>query len=201
MSVVIDATPGSPTANSYETVAEFLAYVATKPGAKPPTPGTEPALLINATRLLDTALRSPDLALAEARGQEIAFGWTGEPTTPDVQALAWPRIGMFTANGVLIDPTVIPQGVKDSVSEIALVSASGKDLTATNDVAVQGISSVKAGSVQVNFHDPVEGAALKVPPLVIPDAAYVHLVPSWYQTVVAGAAGAGTSAQWMFART
>jgi hypothetical protein len=195
----IDATPGSPTANSYETVDELLAYVATKPGAIAPPTDQIDALLINATRLLDAALRMPDLALAEARGLEIAYGWTGQPTAPETQSLAWPRQGMFTANNVPIAPTVVPQGVKDAVSEIVLTEASGKDLTAINDVAVQGISSMKAGSVQVNFRDPVEGALVKVPPLVIPDSAYLALVPSWYQTVVADAGV--TSPEWMFELT
>src|SRR5262249_11135586 len=121
--------------------------------------------LIDGTRLLDRALVGPpDLAVAAARGQPVVKAWTGAAATT-TQALAWPRTGMLTATGAPIAPTDVPQGVKDSVSEIVLASlpktagSAGTDLSATNAVAAAGLKSVTAGSVSVSFKDNVSAAS------------------------------------------
>ena len=63
--------------------------------------------------------------------------------------------------------------------------ASVTDLTADNEAAKQGLSSVKAGSVSVSFHkrEATESVALASPAyayLNVPVAVRALLVPSWY---------------------
>lgn len=169
-------TPADPTANSYATVAEADLYNATRPLATSwaalTAPQKEGALQF-ATILLDAT-----------------FNWTGSPTTP-VQALCWPRTGMFTRNGAPIDPMAIPDELKMAQSEYAR-QLSATDLTATNDVAVQGITSVKAGSVSVGFapRSAKETVALASQPYAylsqnVPNAVRLLIVPSWYAQIAA----------------
>lgn len=69
--------------------------------------------------------------------------------------------------------TLIPQDLKDSVSEMAGQLSLG-DRTLDNDVSAQGITSVRAGSVAVTFRDGY------IDPKVLPDAVVNLLPPSWY---------------------
>jgi Putative DnaT-like ssDNA binding protein len=174
VAAVVDDTVGGEDANSYESVAEFLAYLETKTHtANVPNAAAAIPYVIQATRLLDNALAPPDLAIAYARGLTVAFGWTGAAATV-AQALAWPRTGMFTRTGA--------PDLKHAVSEIAYALLA-TDLTETDTIAALGITSVKAGSVAVTFKAAVDGATTKTP-ASLPDAALACLVPSWYLTVV-----------------
>jgi hypothetical protein len=80
---------------------------------------------------------------------------------------------MFNRNGYPIGEMIIPDDLKNAVCEYAGVLG-GKDLLLDNDVAVQGITSVRAGSVSVTFAD---GAAMTSK--MLPDAVLISLVPSW----------------------
>lgn len=176
MAVIVNATPGDPAANSYLTVAEFNAYLETvwEVSESANTPD-DAALVIHATRMLNYYLAGRRTLVRE-NGQPSYYyttpHWTGSPSTT-TQALPWPRTGMYDLNGNAIAVDVIPQGLKDATAELARQMKVG-DRTLDNDVAVQGIKSVSAGSVSVSFTDGGI-ATLKV----LPDAVLLLLVPSW----------------------
>jgi hypothetical protein len=66
---------------------------------------------------------------------------------------------------------VIPAALKEATAEFAGQLGS-TDRTLDNDVIVQGITSVKAGSVAVTFKNEIN-------PQVIPDAVYNLMPQSW----------------------
>lgn len=80
---------------------------------------------------------------------------------------------MFDRNGNAISSLVIPDDLKDAVAELAGQLAI-EDRTLDNDVAVQGITSVRAGSVSVGFK-----SSGIMSSKMIPDAVMFQLVPSW----------------------
>jgi hypothetical protein len=170
----IIATPASPLANSYATLEEVQAYI----DARIPLAGwddaeAQDALVIMATRTLDMMAqgrRTLVMSGGVPAYYRVSRKWTGSPATT-TQRLAWPRIGMYDQNGNAIDPTSIPQALKDAVAEFA-GQLSGGDRTLDNDVIVQGLTSVKAGSVSLAFKD-------NIMPQVIPDAVFNLLPASW----------------------
>lgn len=174
MPFVFDATPGGASANSYLTVEEFATYLETayEPSEDPNVLDDEPLLAL-ATRTLNAAY-SGRKTLVRTKGESpyyiTASTWTGSPAT-STQALPWPRTGMYDFNGNEIASDAIPQALKDATAELARQLKSA-DRTLDSDVSVQGITSIKAGSVSLSFKDMVESK-------VIPDAVYNLLVPSW----------------------
>ena len=171
----IDATVGGANANSYETVIEANAYFDARIPLNPPWVASgEEAYLITATRLLDN-MAQPFKTFFPAQGGSPAYyrvrrQWTGAPATP-TQRLAWPRVGMFDANGNAIPSNVIPQDLKDAESEFAGQLLAG-DRSLDNDVIVQGVTSVKAGSVAITFKN-------EIIPQVVPDAVLNLMPQSW----------------------
>lgn len=177
MAAVIDDTVGGANANSYEDLAYAAAYFDSRLLLTPPwiPEGDMPTrLLIMGTRTLDALAQPFKTYVPGANGTTGYFiarrQWTGRAAT-STQRLAWPRIGMFDANGNPISPDVIPDALKDGLAELSgqLLAA---DRTLDNDVIVQGITAVKAGSVSVNFKD-------QIMPQVIPDAVYNLFPQSW----------------------
>lgn len=67
---------------------------------------------------------------------------------------------------------IIPQELKDAVSELA-GQLSLADRTLDSDVAVQGVTSVRAGSVSVSFRENVEAQ-------VLPDVIWALMPDSWF---------------------
>ena len=173
----LDATVGGVAANSYETLDEANTYFDERLALSPPwvTSGnTSVRALIMATRNIEQ-YGQPMKRLVPRSGSQPAYyvvsrQWTGQPASA-TQRLAWPRIGMFDNNGNAIASTVIPQELKDAESEFAgqLLKA---DRTLDNDVIVQGLTSLKVGSVSLAFKDTIF-------PQVVPDAVLNLLVPSW----------------------
>lgn len=168
------ATPGAADANSYETLVEAQAYFAVRfPIAEWTASLIQEALLIMSTRVLDSmAIPRRRLYRTGTTAYYITNrAWTGAPATA-TQALAWPRTGMFDALGRAIDPTIIPQALKDAESELAGQLAKG-DRTLDNDVIAQGLTSLRAGSVALSFKDGIW-------PQVIPDAVWSLMPASWF---------------------
>lgn len=170
------ATPGAANANSYETLAEAEAYYETRlPVAGWDNADDQEVLLMMGTRVLD-ALAMPLRTFVPARSGQAAYfivrrTWTGSPATT-TQRLAWPRIGMKDMNGNEIASNVIPQALKDALSELAGALGTS-DRTLDNDVIVQGIKSVRAGSVALTFNDMIENH-------VLPDMVWNLMPPSWF---------------------
>jgi hypothetical protein len=175
--VTIIATPGASNANSYITEVEADAYFDARLPLVPPwSDAADPtAALAMATRTLD-AMALPYKYLVKGTGGSMSYyitrpAWTGTPATA-TQRLAWPRIGMFDGNGNPIPSNVIPEELKEATAEFAgqLVQS---DTTLDNAVIVQGLKSVKAGSVALSFKDMIEQH-------VIPDMVWNLMPSSWF---------------------
>lgn len=169
----IDATVGGVNANSFETLAEATAYFATRSTITAwDDADDQSVLLIMATRVFESMLQPRRVLLRDAKGSYYRTSptWTGTPATL-TQALSWPRDGMYTRNNALIPSNVIPQEIKNAISELAGQLAIG-DRTLDNDVIAQGLTALKAGSVSLSFKDNFEFD-------VIPQAVWNLLVQSW----------------------
>lgn len=169
----IDATVGGANANSFETVAEANQYFADRIPLNPPWVASgEEAYLITATRLLCN-LAQPYKTFFPAQGGAPAYyrvrrQWLGAAASA-TQRLAWPRVGMFDANGNAIASTIVPQDIKDAESEFAGQLLS-EDRSLDNSVIIQGLTSVKAGSVALGFKNDIIAQ-------VVPQAVYDMLTP------------------------
>ena len=176
MAFVFDASVGGVASNSYLTVAEFLDYMETAYAVTESSEALEDQRnLVLATRLMEANF-SPMRKLVRVMPPAQSYylirpTWTGAVATV-TQRLLWPRTGMFTRTGVAIAPNVIPQELKDATAELARLLKRG-DLTVDNDVVVQGLTSVKAGSVALTFKDTFDATK------VISDTVFSLLVPSW----------------------
>lgn len=168
----LDTTVAGANANSYATLAEANTYFDER--LPLPTPwvtsgGTSERALLMATRILD-ALAQPRVRLVDGY-YVTSRQWTGDPATA-TQRLAWPRIGMFDANGNEIASDVIPRQLKEAQAELAgqlIIS----DTTLDNSVSVAGITSVRAGSVSLSFKDMIERH-------VLPDIVWELMPASWF---------------------
>lgn len=177
MAITLVADVGSATANSYLTLAEAEAYHETRLRVNSwDSAESQEALLIQATRVMEAMFSPGKKTLIRPDPPAAPYfltrpTWTGTVAS-STQRLLWPRIGMYSRTGVAIPSNVIPQELKDAVAELA-IQLSSSDRLLDNDVAVQGISSVRAGSVSVSFKNNIEIAK------VIPEIVASFLVPSW----------------------
>ena len=189
MALILVATPAAANANSYETLVEANAYFESRLPLSPPWEDAESpsAALVMATRTLESSFM-PGKRLVQAGDASYYVTrrqWTGTPSTT-TQRLSWPRTGMYDRNGNLIPSGEIPYELKDATSELA-GQLIGSDRTLDNDVIVQGITSLKAGSVALSFKD-------SIAPQVLPDAAVNMLPPSWFtDEIIAAAYSAGSA--------
>jgi hypothetical protein len=147
----IDTTAGSATANAYVTIAVADQYdldrVAVGTTWSAATTPAKTSAILWATMLMDRL-----------------WTWDGYPTDA-IQALQWPRGAILKPNGwEYVDIHVIPIELQRATAEYArqlMVS----DRTADSDVETQGIASIKAGPVAINFKESVY--AKQVPDIVI----------------------------------
>lgn len=177
MAVTIEATPGSPDANSYATIEEADAYFATRIKGETWSEASEDekaAGLITATRILDSLSVAHRRLIRNGTTQYNLVGrqWTGAPAMDD-QVLAWPRSGMRSRIGRAIPADIIPKELKEATSELAW-QLYLSDRTLDSEAVVQGISSVTAGSVSVSFKENIEAK-------ILPDIV-MSLMPSWWFT-------------------
>jgi hypothetical protein len=171
----LDATVGSPTMNSYLTVDEANDYFSMRLTVEEwENAESQDALLQMATRVMDSVISPHRIIVRPSDGSPPYYRelrtWTGAIATT-TQTLMWPRTGMYTRTGAEILSTEIPRDLKYATAELAAQLARG-DRTADNKIAVQGITSVRAGSVAITFKDMIESN-------VIPEAVWALLVPSW----------------------
>lgn len=178
MAFTLIATPGAADANSFLTLDEALEYFESRLEVPEwEDADSQEALLVMSTRLL-TAMYSPQrrkLVRATPRSESYYVTpptWTGTVATV-VQRLPWPRDGMFDRNGNAIADTVVPEDLKHATAEYAAHLAK-EDRSFDLDAAVQGITSVRAGSVAVSF----KNSGIDVIKL-LPDIVFELLVPSW----------------------
>lgn len=172
----LDATVGGAASNSFLTLAEALDYFSMRTEVA----GWENAddqnvLLMMATRVLSAMAMPMKTYVPDANGVGAYFitrrTWTGAPATT-TQRLPWPRTGMYDANGNEIASNVIPLDLKYATAELAGALGTS-DTTLDNDVIVQGLTSVRAGSVALTFKDMIEKH-------VLPDMVWNLMPPSWF---------------------
>ena len=127
--MALNATVGSPNANSYVTLEEATAYFADRIHTDLWTEFTnQEGALVTASRMLDWYVT-----------------WKGYRSSSE-QAMQWPRTNVVRRDGSSVDDTIIPNDVKTAVFELALVSLE-EDITDSDPLA--GIEQVKAGSLMV----------------------------------------------------
>jgi hypothetical protein len=156
--MALNATPGSPVADSYATVAEGTAYFDAhlfSTGWDAAVSATREKALKTATRLLDSY-----------------FKWLGIRTNED-QSLGFPRTGLFRDTTIVVDSTTIPIEIRNAAIEFSQWLMANNPL-AENDVAVQGITSIKVATIELKFKEVIESRS-------IPDFIKLMVPPEWYE--------------------
>lgn len=111
------------------------------------------------------------------------FIWNGNPTT-STQVLGWPRSGLLDYNDwSYLNETTIPDRIQWATAELAKQLLS-TDRAADSDIETQGITSIKAGSIQLKFKDsvsakPIPDVVAKLIPLAwgcLRNRQYIELV-------------------------
>jgi len=198
MAITLVDTPGAGNANTFASLAEYKSYIETR------RPQLAWFTLALAGTTLDEQLKI-DLIQA-CRLINASFDWTGQVAS-ESQNLMWPRLSMRDRAGRAILSTVNPDDLKLAQCEMAVQLHSDEtDLLSDDEVKKGGISSVKAGSVEVSFQDrdtsTKEGADVVIRQAgsefnylsaAIPAIVRQFLVPSWYRE-----AENGLSKGWFF---
>jgi len=137
MAITIVATAGASNANSYVTEAELTTWIENRlhntSAVSTATSDTKKKALVHATRLLDEQIE-----------------WKGDPSDADVQALQWPRYGLYDDKGEVLDEDTIPQRLKNAQMEL---SCDLIDSNRTAELSTDGIKKIKAGPVELEFKD------------------------------------------------
>lgn len=127
--MALNATIGSPDANSYVTVAEANAYFSDRVHSSAWDDFDDKAsALVTASQMLDWYVR-----------------WKGYKSTSE-QSMGWPRINVVRKDGTEVPSDIILPEVKVAAYELALSSLEA-DRTADDPMA--GIEQIKAGSLMV----------------------------------------------------
>lgn len=132
MAVVINATPKSPTANSFVTLAEAEAYMAERLNVTAWTGGDDK--------------KSQALITASYRVNQEQF--EGYQTTTS-QNLKWPREGATDDDGEEYDPDTIPNIIKWATYEeaLALLNRGNQDLL--HNTGLEEYKRVKVGELEI----------------------------------------------------
>lgn len=133
MSLYLDATVGSVSANSYLSLDDAQDYFDARLYSEAWTEaasGVQMQSLIMATRQLDEE-----------------FNWNGTKTDED-QSLEWPRSGAYDCSDKLITSTVIPTEIKNATAEQALHLLKS-DPTTYPDLLTKGFSEAKLDVMMV----------------------------------------------------
>lgn len=131
-------------------------------------------LLIMATRLLDQQFQPGRRLVRPTSGSPyyvIRRQWLGSPAST-TQRLAWPRAGLVDRNGNAVPSDSLPEELIEAVCELAGQLLAG-DRTLDSDVSVQGLTSLRVGSVSLAFRESMLAQ-------VLPDAVVDLLVPTWF---------------------
>ena len=164
MASALVVTPGDGSANSYcsravaNTYHENRLHAATWLDADD---GTKDAALLMATRVIDQQ-----------------FTWAGVRSSPGSQALEWPRDGLLNDEGDLaLDPAAIPVRLQDATAEFARLLIE-TDTTVASGVAGGAITSLKAGSVKIDY---ASGVVAHTD--LVPDSVRFSLPRHWFISI------------------
>lgn len=161
MAVLVNATPASPTANSYITLLAANAYFEghTHPGAWATSSSDQRnRALVTATKLIDAQI--------EFDGAVFSLD----------QRLQWPRTGLYSATGAYLANDVVPELVQHATAEFARYLLAS-DRTADRESERLGIKRLKAGPVDVEFD-----TASRAAQVVVPDAV-IAMLRTWIRSV------------------
>ena len=141
MAIVIVATVGSASANSFVTLAEMTTFMEGR---------------LNSTAFDDATTDSKNRALAESTRELSALAWLGY-RTDDVQALSWPREWVRNIDDPNLDyyaNNVIPDRVKRATYELALafLKAGTTDIVSL-DTSLNVRSEEIAGAISTSYYD------------------------------------------------
>lgn len=145
MAVVIDATPGGASANSFVTLAECQTYMDAR---------------LNGSLWTAAATDDQNRALVEAT-REISNRVWPSTRVSSTQALSWPRWFVVNPDApwsglVYFDQTVIPQRVKDATCELAFqfIKAGATDVAAQDSLQNIVEKSI-GGAITTRYSEPL----------------------------------------------
>ena len=125
----------------------------------------------------DEGTRNAALLMA-TRVQNQQFLWAGVRTYPSTQALDFPRDGLMNANGDgALDPTTIPVELQISTAEFARLLIE-TDTTVASGIAGGAITSLKAGSVKIDY---AEGVVAHTD--LVPDSVRFSVPRHWWVSI------------------
>ena len=164
MASALVVTPGDGSANSYCSRAVADTYHTDRLHASTWTDASEEtkdAALLMATRVIDQQ-----------------FVWEGVRSSPSTQRLEWPRDGLLNDEGDLaLNRSEIPERLQDATAEFARLLIDS-DTTVASGVAGGAITSLKAGSVKIDYASGV------VPQTdLIPDAVRFSIPRHWWSSI------------------
>lgn len=156
----LDATVGGTAANAFMTRARFKVLVADRPHS---------ADILDPTfdqDLIDQLIIQASLAIS-------ALDYEGVATYAD-QALAFPRTGLTRNGGHTVNPATIPLEIERATTELAYLLRDSLEPIEENDIAVLGLTEIKASTVALKFRaqDPEDVR-------LIPTSAMRYIPKSW----------------------
>lgn len=144
MACTIDSTVGGAAANSYISIADANLYHETHPYSEV----WDNADTNQKCRALQTATRLLDQW----------YDWAGT-ISGQTQRLLWPRAAVYGPAGYLEANDEVPERIKHGTAELARLLLAA-NLTADSDLETQGITGLKAGSVELTFSGQAKAKAI-----------------------------------------
>jgi hypothetical protein len=153
MAVIVNASPASPTANSFVSVARADEIMSGQLYADQDWENADTdeksRALITATRLICDAVPM----------------WMGYPTTL-IQSLPFPRSGIYGQDGLYYRPDVNPVVLEEATAEFARQLIALKRMP-DSPAKYEGIKSLKAGPVDIVFDETRSQRTVELPPSVM----------------------------------
>jgi hypothetical protein len=134
------ATPGAPDANSFITVA------------RGDTIADERLYATNWSAETDEDQKARAVIMATSEIAKECWKGIGASST---QSLPFPRTGLLDRNGYVVSSSTIPSDIELATFILADLLL-GSNVTIESDPSVQGITKIKAGSVELGFKDVIE---------------------------------------------
>lgn len=133
MAIIFDTTVGGTSSTSYVTVAEFNEYV---------------EKLVNTDNIPKSSQTTliKKLLIAATEAVDVEVSNSGGSVTDSTQRLEYPRTGITNRRGNAIADDVLPQELKDAVSEMAIWLYQNDANHASHDNWDDEVSSASIGS-------------------------------------------------------
>lgn len=139
MALELDATPLSPTCNSYASLADAAEYVSTR---------VSDADLVTTWEDLDADVQAQYLVNA-SRSLDAMCTWIGDRYS-GTQGLKWPRYNAFV-DGYLLDSITFPVNLVAATIEMALWALTNSGAVKTTSNAQ--FDSIKVGPIAIDFNE------------------------------------------------